>query len=159
EAFADRLQPGDRFLLAGRCLEFRGTDGPALLVDEVPGRPAVPRWGTEGLPLSAELARRLYLLRTRAAEALRHGPRALAELLRWEYGLAGAARGTLRPHFPRQACSSEAPDAGPCPVEAVRHDTGTAYSLPTPLNRAGNDALARVAVHRLARDRRLGATS
>src|SRR5262249_14275120 len=63
EAFADRLQPGDRFLLDGRCLEFRRTDGQTLLVDEVLGRPVVPRWGGEGWPLSPELARRLYHLR------------------------------------------------------------------------------------------------
>src|SRR5207248_666010 len=27
EPFADRLNPGDRFLLDGRCLEYRGADG------------------------------------------------------------------------------------------------------------------------------------
>src|SRR5205814_3464855 len=62
QAFADRLQPGDRFLLDGRCLEFRRAEGGALLVEEVGGRPAVPRWGGDGWPLSTELARRLYLL-------------------------------------------------------------------------------------------------
>ena len=51
-----------------------------------------PRWVGEGWPCSADLARRLYLLRARAAEALVQGPDALAELLRREYGLgAGAA--------------------------------------------------------------------
>src|SRR5262249_13856648 len=70
EAFAERLQPGDRFLLDGRCLELRRHERQTLVVSEVPGRPAVPRWGSEGLPLSPELARRLYLLRTQAAEAL-----------------------------------------------------------------------------------------
>src|SRR5262249_13933619 len=42
EAFADRLSPGDRFLLDGRCLEFRRCEEQALLVDEVMGRPVVP---------------------------------------------------------------------------------------------------------------------
>src|SRR5205085_8806416 len=63
DAFADRLQPGDRFLLDGRCLELRHSEGSALLVHEVIGKPVVPRWGGEGLPLAPELARRLYLLR------------------------------------------------------------------------------------------------
>ena len=44
DAFADRLQPGDRFLLDGRCLEFRRREDQALLVHEVVGRPVVPRW-------------------------------------------------------------------------------------------------------------------
>src|SRR5262249_17730453 len=73
ERFADRLQLGDRFLLGGCCLEVRRSDGRAVYVEEVVGRPAVPRWGGDGWPLSVELARRLYLLRTRAAEALRDG--------------------------------------------------------------------------------------
>src|SRR5262249_40387252 len=59
EPFADRLQPGDRFLLDGRCLEYRGTHGSAVVVEEVVGRPAVPVWGGGGWPLSGELARRL----------------------------------------------------------------------------------------------------
>ena len=72
--FAERLRPGDRFLLDGRCLELRRQDHSGLLVEEVLGRPAVPRWGGDGWPLSAELARRLFDLRRQAAEALREGP-------------------------------------------------------------------------------------
>src|SRR5258707_4244758 len=86
DQYADRLQPGDRFLLDGRCLEYRRTEGWDLLVDEVIGRPVTPRWYGSGLPISAELARHLYLLRTRAGEALRDGTAALATLLRDEYG-------------------------------------------------------------------------
>ena len=32
EAFAEPLQPGDRFLLDGRCLELKHAEGAALLV-------------------------------------------------------------------------------------------------------------------------------
>ena len=78
QAFADRLQPGDRFLLDGRCLEFRRREGATLFVDEVAGRPATPRWAGDGWAASTELARRLFLLRAQAAEALRDGPAAVA---------------------------------------------------------------------------------
>src|SRR5207248_4888290 len=44
EAFADRLEPGDRFLLDGRCLEYRRREDGVLWVEEVAGRPQVPRW-------------------------------------------------------------------------------------------------------------------
>lgn len=152
DLFAERLQPGDRFLLDGRCLEFRRTDGRALLVDEVPGRPVVPRWGGEGWPLSTELARRLYLLRVQAAEALRDGPAALAQLLRQDYALEGSAVLPLLEHFQMQECLSEIPDSTVCLVEIVPTETGADYYFHTPLNRAGNDALARVAVRRLVRD-------
>jgi ATP-dependent Lhr-like helicase len=152
ELFAERLQPGDRFLLDGRCLEYRGRDGRVLLVEEILGRPVVPRWAGQGWPLASELARRLYLLRVQAAEALRDGPAALAALLRRDYGLDEPAAAALVAHFHRQECVSEVPEPAACLVEAVPHEAGADYYVHTPLNRSANDALARVAVLRLARD-------
>jgi ATP-dependent Lhr-like helicase len=159
EAFADRLQPGDRFLLDGRCLEVRTRRPDALLVDEVIGRAGVPRWAGEGWPLSTELARRLYLLRVQAAEALRDGPEALAELLRRDYRLGGEAAAVLADYFQRQEALSEVPDTAACLVEGVVAGDGVDYYVHTPLNRLGNDALARVTVHRLARDHGRAASS
>jgi ATP-dependent Lhr-like helicase len=153
EPFAERLNPGDRFLLDGRCLEYRGDDGRALLVQEVLGRPAVPRWGSDGCPLSGELARRIYLLRVQAAEALRGGRAAMVALLRADCGLDGDAAAALAAHFERQECVSEVPDAATLLIEVVPRQGAADHYLHTPLNRAGNDALARVAVLRLARDR------
>jgi len=123
EAFAERLQPGDRFLLDGRCLEFRRLERsaphpPMLAAIEVAGRARVPVWGGEGWPLSAELARRLYVFRSRAAEALREGPESLAELLRQEYALEGDAVEALGAHFLRQESLSEIPDSFTCLIEA-----------------------------------------
>jgi ATP-dependent Lhr-like helicase len=151
QAFAERLQPGDRFLLDGRCLEFRRREDEVVMVDEVPGRPAVPRWGGEGWPLSAELARRLYRLRVRSAEALRDGPDSLGELLRREYNLEGAAVQALVTLFERQECASEVPDEATCLIEAVATEEGFDYYVHTPLNRLANDALTRVALSRLSR--------
>jgi ATP-dependent Lhr-like helicase len=160
-AFAERLRPGDRFLLDGRCLQVRAVcpEESTLWVDEVAGRAAVPRWGGDGWPLSTELARRLYLLRIQAAETLRDGPVALARLLGRDYGLDAAAAARLTAFFQRQECVSEIPDMSACLVEIVEHDEGADYYFHTPLNRLGNDALARVAVYRLARDRRRSAGS
>jgi ATP-dependent Lhr-like helicase len=159
EAFADGLQPGTRFLLDGRCLEFRRREGGALVVQEVPGRPAVPRWAGDGVPLSAELAARLDLLRQQAREALLLGPAALRDLLRRDYALPDAAADLLLAHFQRQECVSEIPAAAACLVEEVPTDGGSDYYVHTPLTRAGNDALARVAVLRLARDHGRSAAS
>ncbi len=152
QAFADRLQPGDRFLLDGRCLEFRRREGAGLYVDEVCGRPATPRWGGDGWAASTELARRLFLLREQAAEALRDGPAALAELLRRDFGVEDDAAALLLAYFQRQESFSEIPDVTSLLIEEVQSDLGADYFLHTPLNRHGNDALARVAVHRLARN-------
>jgi ATP-dependent Lhr-like helicase len=152
QAFAERLQPGDRFLLDGRCLEFRRREGESVVVDEVAGRPAVPRWNGEGWPLSAELARRLYRLRVRAAETLRDGREALTGMFRREYGLEGEAAQALVTLFERQECVSEVPDEATCLVEAVATEAGFDYYVHTPLNRLANDALARVVLFRLARE-------
>jgi ATP-dependent Lhr-like helicase len=159
EGFAERLQPGDRFLLDGRCLEYRGTHEGSLLVEQVVGRPRVPRWGGEGWPLSSELARRLFVLRVRAAEALRDGVSALEGLLRGDYGLGGQAVSILADYFQRQETLSEIPDTTSLLVEGVANDQGITLSLHTPLNRLGNDGLARVAVRRLARDHGLSVGS
>ncbi|HEX5272752.1 MAG TPA: helicase-related protein, partial [Gemmataceae bacterium] len=154
EPFAERLNPGERFLLDGRCLEYRRDEDGALLVEEVVGRPLTPRWGADGWPLSSELARRLYLLRVQAAEALRTDRATLAALLRDDCGLGDDAAAALVAHFERQECASEIPDAATCLVEVVPRQGAADHYLHTPLNRAGNDALARVAVLRLARDGR-----
>ena len=160
-AFAERLRGGDRFLLDGRCLQVRSLhpEKSQLVVEEVIGRPIVPRWGGNGWPISTELAQRLYLLRVQAAEALRDGPEALAHLLRRDYVLEDAAIVKLTAYFQQQECISEIPDSASCLVEIVAHEGGCDCYFHTPLNRLGNDALARVAVHRLARDWGRGADS
>jgi ATP-dependent Lhr-like helicase len=150
--FAEALQPGDRFLLDGRCLVVRRLEFGSLLVDEMPGRPAVPRWPGDGWPLSSELAGRLFSLRVRAAEALRDGLDTLADLLRREYGLGVESAEALAEYFERQESLSEIPDGEGVLIEAVGSHAAVELYVHTPLNRQANDALARVAVHRLSRD-------
>ena len=159
EAFAERLNAGDRFLLDGRCLEYRRRHGNALVVGEVVGRPAVPRWGGDGWPLSPELAQRLYVLRIRAAEALRDGSAALAELLRREYGLqdgaADDAGGVLpatgeRQRNPRNECLSHRGDGPGVRRELLRPHAVESHRQRRP---------GAVAVHRLVRDDGYAASS
>jgi ATP-dependent Lhr-like helicase len=159
EPFADRLAPGSYFLLDGRSLRVDSVEGFAIRVAEVPGRPAVPKWGSEVAPLSRELAARLYLLRTQAAEALREGPDAMIRQLEEDYGLGPSAAQRLLDYFRAQECLSEIPDRGGCLIEALPTLGGVDYYVYTPLNRAGNDALARVAARRLARDHAIASTS
>ncbi|MFQ3594118.1 MAG: helicase-related protein, partial [Gemmataceae bacterium] len=151
EAFAERLTPGDRFLLDGRCLEFRRLQEGAALVEEVSGRPRIPRWNGDGWPLSAELAQRLYLLRCRAAEALREGRTALHQLLADDYALSDDAVTLLADYFEAQERVSEIPEATTLLVEEVNVGIDTEYYLHTPLNRPANDALARVTLRRIGR--------
>jgi len=159
DQYADGLQPGDRFLLDGRCLEYRRTEGWDVLVNEVLGRPVTPRWYGTGWPISAELARHLYLLRTRAGEALRDSGDALISLLSDEYRLNKQSIAMLVEYFRLQECLSEIPDAATCLIEAVPTEEGTDYYLHTPLHQPGNQALAQVIVRRLVAWRGLQASS
>jgi ATP-dependent Lhr-like helicase len=159
EAFVERLNPGDRFLLDGRCLEFRRVEGRAVVVEETVGYPGAPRWQGGGVSMSPDLAERLYLLRCRAAEALREGPHALLRMLRQEYLLDEPGADLLLELFQRQECISEIPEPAACLIECVPGPLGNDYYLHTPLNRAGNDALARVAVQRLVQQRGLSAAA
>ncbi len=158
EVFAERLQPGDRFLLDGQCLEFRRLEraggragAPRLVTIEVPGRPQTPRWAGDGLPMSSQLADRLFVFRARAAEALRDGREAIARLLREEYALQGDAADELASLFAAQEALSEIPDPHTLLIEIVPAQSVTAYYLHTPLNRRANDTIARVLSLRLAR--------
>jgi ATP-dependent Lhr-like helicase len=150
--FGESLQAGDRFLLDGRCLEFRRRDAGSLVVDEVAGRPTAPHWNGEGWPLAQELARRVYLSRAQAAEALSDGGEAFTSLLQREFKLGIREVRSLANLIERQECISEVPHLRTLLIESVRRDHGIEYYFHTPLNRPGNDALARVAVLRLARD-------
>lgn len=154
ELFADRLAPGDRFLLDGRCLEFRRLEQPRqgtpqMIVHEIVGRSWPPRWAGEGVPLSQELAQRLFILRGQAAEALLDGPDALRELLSNQYAVEGEALQALANYFEQQQCVSEIPSTNLLLIEVVSHVMGADYYLHTPLNRAGNEALSRVIARRL----------
>jgi ATP-dependent Lhr-like helicase len=159
EPYAERLQPGDRFLLDGRCLEFKGSTWAAVEVEEVVGQPLVPRWSGEGWSLSAEVAAQVHALRVRAGETLRDGPAALAALLADDFGLTGDACRALTAYFDEQDAVSEIPGAATCLIEVVAWDGAAEYYLHTPLHRAGNDALARVLTTRLLRNHGRSASS
>jgi ATP-dependent Lhr-like helicase len=148
EAYADRLVPGDRFMLDGRCLELRRRDGKDLFVDEVPGRPLVPRWAGATPPMALALAERLYLFRAEAAEVLRDGPAALAGWLR-QGGLGASAAGAIARLIAGQESVSEVPDLGTLLIEGVAQQSHTEFVVHTPLPGPANEVLVRVLSRRL----------
>jgi ATP-dependent helicase Lhr and Lhr-like helicase len=151
EVYADRLQPGDRFMLDGRCLELRQREGKSLLVEEVLGRPEVPRWHGSGPPMSIELANRIFVFRMRAAEALRESRAALDTMLGDEYYLDHPATASVLQHIARQETISEVPDAMTLLIERLSNQSCVEYYFHTPLPCPANEALARVVADRLSR--------
>jgi len=80
-------------------------------------------------------------------------------LLVREYHVGLDSARQLAAHFEEQQTVSEIPDPQTCLIEVVPSDVATEYYVHTPLHRAANDAVARVAVLRLARDFGRSATS
>lgn len=146
--YAERLQPGDRFVLDGRCLELKEREHNALLVDEAWGRPLIPRWLGAGAPMSGELARRLFLFRTQAAELLRDGSETLHGWLRSDYRLGDAAIAILAEYLCQQECVSEIPVLSALLIESVAMQSCIEYFVHTPLPRSANETIARVLLHR-----------
>ncbi len=149
--YAERLQPGDRFLLDGRCLELKKREGAAVLVDEVFGRPQTPRWVGTGVPMSGELARRIFLFRVQAAEAMRGGEEVFHSWLERDYRLVEPAITALAGFVHEQESVSEVPTLSALSIERVSMQTSMEYFIHTPLPRAANEAIIRVLLLRWQR--------
>jgi ATP-dependent Lhr-like helicase len=156
EFFADTLQPGDRFLLGGRCLELTAGDRDGLEVKEAGGRPVFTHWAGGAWDTPQALAERIWWLRVRTREALLEGPEVLLRLLAEEYDMDVPAVEALAAHLQGQEALSEIP-ASELLVEAVTGPDGECcwYDFHLPLGAAGSAAVARVAAWRLGRGRRV----
>lgn len=75
ESFVARLKPADRFVFAGRVLEFvRLRDGVAQVRRSTKSQGIVPAWAGSRMPLSGELADAVQALLHAAADGLFEGP-------------------------------------------------------------------------------------
>ena len=64
EAFLEKLKVGDIFVLGGSTYEFRSARGMSVTVRSAVGRlPTVPRWFSDNLPLSFDLAMQIQTFR------------------------------------------------------------------------------------------------
>ena len=151
-AYADRLQPGDRFVLDGRSLEFRRLDGLTLLASAAGGEADLPRWSSDRQSLSADLARDLARFREDAGRRLAEAPEALLGWLVEEHGLEPDAAGVLEDLFASQEQISEIPPPGGLLVEEFPGDEGTTvFAFHLPLARSACEALGRGVAARLGR--------
>jgi ATP-dependent Lhr-like helicase len=153
-SYAERLVPGDRFVLDGRSLEFRRLDGASLLARHAGGQPSLPRWTSDRQSLSSELASDLAGFRAEASRLLAEpSTTALGRWLVETFELDANAAQVLIELFEAQAQWSEIPDKTGLLVEESPspRDDWLIYTFHAPLNRAACEALARVAVARLGR--------
>jgi ATP-dependent helicase Lhr and Lhr-like helicase len=153
QVYAEQLQPGDRFVLDGRCLELKKHETSALLVDEVFGRPLVPRWLGTGVPMSGELARRIFHFRMQAAETLRESDDVFRDWLADDFHLNNAAISALSRLFHEQELVSETSTLSALSIECVSMQACQEHYVHTPLSRSANETIARVLVHRWQRSK------
>lgn len=144
EAYAARLQPGDRFVLDGRSLEFRRWEGRTVEARAVSAEPQLPRWSSDRQSLSPELAMELARFREAAARRLAvEGPEALHRWLEVEYRLDLRSATVLIDLFAAQDALSEVPGAGCLLVEESPSAWGFSYAFHAPLGRSACEAMGR----------------
>jgi ATP-dependent helicase Lhr and Lhr-like helicase len=153
--YAERLSPGDRFVLDGRTLEFRRLDGLLLHARVVGGEPgALPIWHSDRQALSSELAAEVAEFRAEAARrATLDGPQAVRDWLADALELRPSAASVVAELIEAQDRYSETPEVNALLVEEFPSGTepGLTYAFHAPLNRAACEALGRAISARVGR--------
>ena len=153
-AYAERLVPGDRFVLDGRCLEFRRRDGLVLHARAGGTDAELPIWHSDRQSLSSELAGEVAEFRAEGARRFtRHGPLALRAWLIEALDLAPRVSAVLAELIEAQERLSEVPTVSELLVETfpAEGEPGQTYVFHAPLNRAACEALGRAIAARLGR--------
>ncbi|WP_148882878.1 ATP-dependent helicase [Thermococcus aciditolerans] len=142
EEFAERLMPGDIFVLAGRTYEFVKSRGNKIYVIPREGaKPTIPAWFSEMLPLSFDLALDIQRFR-REVKGLLKRRDAVRRLVR-KYGVDEKAARAIIAYFREQERYSVIPDDETVLVEFVPGDKRNRYFFHTLIGRRANDALSR----------------
>jgi ATP-dependent helicase Lhr and Lhr-like helicase len=153
-AYAERLVPGDRFVLDGRTRQFTRLERSIVHTRPHSGAPSLPRWTSDRQSLSAELAGELAEFRAQAAlRLLDDGPAALCTWLVESFELDFRSAKVLSDLFEAQEQWSEVPGAADILVEECPAPSGEGlcYTFHAPLHRAACEALGRAIAARLGR--------
>ncbi|WP_010480284.1 DEAD/DEAH box helicase [Thermococcus zilligii] len=150
EEFAERLMPGDIFVLAGRTYEFVRSRGNKIYVVPREGaKPTIPAWFSEMLPLSFDLALDIQRFR-REVKGLINRKDAVKRLAR-KYGIDEKAARAIIAYFREQAKYSVVPDDETVLVEEVEKENTCEYFFHTLIGRKANDALSRAFAYAISR--------
>ncbi|NJE46597.1 ATP-dependent helicase [Thermococcus sp. GR7] len=142
EEFAERLMPGDIFVLAGRTYEFIKSRGNKIYVIPREGaKPTIPAWFSEMLPLSFDLALDVQRFRREVKNLL--DKESAKSLLTKKYGIDERAARAILSYFREQARYSVIPDDSTVLVEEILGEKRNRYFFHTLIGRRANDALSR----------------
>jgi ATP-dependent Lhr-like helicase len=144
ESFMRRMNPGDVFVLNGRCFRLVKTHLLTATVKAANGSlPTIPRWYANKMPLASGLAAEVGRLRARMAAGLDPG------WLQSEYGITRGNADALVAHFALQAEISAIPTPDSFLVEVYREPGIINYFFHSLIGRSANDALSRVVARRV----------
>ncbi|NJE06100.1 DEAD/DEAH box helicase [Thermococcus sp. M36] len=150
EEFAERLMPGDIFVLAGRTYEFVKSRGNKIYVIPREGaKPTIPAWFSEMLPLSFDLALDIQRFR-KEVSSLVDSKRARSFLMK-KYGIDERAAKAILAYFREQAKYSTVPDDETVLVEIVKGERRNEYFFHTLIGRRANDALSRAFAYQVSK--------
>ncbi|ALM74628.1 DEAD/DEAH box helicase [Thermococcus barophilus] len=153
EEFAERLMPGDIFVLAGRTYEFKKSRGNRIYVEPKEGaKPTIPAWFSEMLPLSFDLALDVQRFRKEVKELL-NNPKA-EQILMEKYRIDEKAAKAILSYFREQAKYSTIPDDGILLVEEVLEERRAKYFFHTLIGRRANEALSRAFAYLVSKKKR-----
>jgi len=170
EAFLKRIEPGDRFVLAGRVVELLSSGVAEAHVKEAKSRlPTVPTWNANKMPLASGLADAVAAMRGELATRLESPEEDDASIADWlveEWNISSINAAAVIKHGRHQLAISEIPVPGkmlvelyrpPVPESASRGDQFREeedpslrhYFFHSLLGRSANDALSRILVRRV----------
>ena len=153
EEFAERLMPGDIFVLAGRTYEFKKSRGNRIYVEPKEGaKPTIPAWFSEMLPLSFDLALDVQRFRREVKELLNNG-RAESFLME-KYQIDEKAAKAILGYFREQAKYSTIPDDETLLIEDVLEGRRAKYFFHTLIGRRANEALSRAFAYLISKRKR-----
>ncbi len=153
EEFAERLMPGDIFVLAGRTYEFKKSRGNRIYVRPREGaKPTIPAWFSEMLPLSFDLALDIQRFRREVKQLLEN--RRARRFLMKKYGIDEKAAGAILGYFREQARYSVIPDDETLLVEEVLEENRAKYFFHTLIGRRANEALSRAFAYLVGKKKR-----
>ncbi len=142
EEFAEKLKPGDRFVLGGKVYEFVYARGAKVYVDPAEGqRPTIPAWFSEMLPLAYELA--LDIERARYEIGRKPPKEGIGELVK-SYPMEEKGAKALMNYFMEQRSYALIPHRETLVEEFIDEDGLRNYIFHSVAGRKANDAIARI---------------
>jgi len=150
-SYADQLQAGDRFVLDGKALEYRRTEGSTIHSRPAGGEALFPRWTSERPGYSANLATELGRFREELATLLIKSDRMARHCLVNTYNMRQVDADCLVTLWKAQLSVSEVPASDGVLIEIYPEPEGTAYAFHFGLHRAASEALARAVSARMGR--------